>query len=96
MFLAVGTCTCKAAVQPAQAKLREKRAKEGREREKGGGVNKQALERPPSSILPSRHPTPHLCHMFVAAPEEPSDWWVQPSVMSVSFEDERRLLVLFL
>lgn len=34
--------------------------------------------------------------MFIAAPEEPSDWWVQPSAKSVGFEDERRLLVLLL
>lgn len=49
-------------------------------------------------LLPVFDPAlyPPLCHMFVAAPEEPSDWWVQPSYGSVSFEDEWRLLVLLL
>lgn len=54
----------------------------------------ERLKTPPclSLILP----LPPLCHMFIAAPEEPSDWWVQPSVKSVSFKDEWWLLVLFL
>lgn len=40
----------------------------------------ERLKTPLSLILP----VPPLCHMFIAAPEEPSDWWVQPSVRSVS------------
>lgn len=41
-------------------------------------------------------PPPPLCHVSTAASEEPSDWWEQFSVKSVSFKDEWWLLIVFI
>lgn len=86
---------------PAQAKLRGKGSGGGKkkidmyvDRKTHRQTDRQVLAcpPPPPSLILS---LPPMCHTFLAA-EEPSDWWVRPSVKSVSFKDEWRLLVLFL
>lgn len=73
----------------------------GRMHEQTGGQALEHFKRKTKTLPPPRlHlwscPRPFRGHVSLAAPEEPSDRWVQPSVQSLGLEDERRLLVVFL
>lgn len=73
----------------------------GRMHEQTGGQALEHFKRKTKTLPPPRLylwscPRPFRGHVSLAAPEEPSDRWVQPSVQSLGLEDERRLLVVFL
>ena len=54
-----------------------------------------SIQKRPKLCNPAPAPALLVSHV-IAAPEEPSDWWVLLSIKLVSLKDERRLLVVFL